>query len=165
MKNDVTILEKILLLKEIDIFKDLSFSELAAVASATEEIEYPSGAIVIKEGSYGDTMYFVINGVVSVIKDLGKKSEFELDLIKSGDYFGEMALFEDLARAASIRTERTSRFLVLHKQEFNEIVREYPQLAVEICRVLGGRIRKLHEKAMVSNFVGKQRSERINKFT
>jgi len=34
--------------------------------------------------------------------------------------------------------------LVLHKQEFNEIVREYPQIALEICKVLSARIRKLH---------------------
>ncbi len=146
MQNEVMISDKILLLKGIEIFEGLAVSELAAVASVTEELNCPPGEIVIKEGSSGETMYLIIDGEVSVIKDLGKKSELELDRIRAGDYFGEMALFENVVRSASIRTEQESRLLVLHKQEFNEIVREYPQIALEICKVLGGRIRTLHEK-------------------
>ncbi|MBW1826547.1 MAG: cyclic nucleotide-binding domain-containing protein, partial [Deltaproteobacteria bacterium] len=69
-----------------------------------------------------------------------------IDRIKAGDYFGEMALFEDAVRSVSIRIEEPSRFMVLNKQEFKELVREYPQIALEICKVLSGRIRNLHTK-------------------
>jgi hypothetical protein len=151
MENDVTITDKILQLKGIEIFEGLSVSELAAVASVSEEIDYHANEIVIQEGSSGDTMYLIIKGEVSVIKNMGEQDEFQLDRIGGGDYFGEMALIEDLVRSASIRTEEPSRFLVLHKQEFKEIVREYPQIALEICKVLGGRIRKLHEKIKPHN--------------
>jgi len=57
-----------------------------------------------------------------------------------------MALVDDIVRSATVRTEEESRFLVLHKQEFKEIVREYPQIALQICKALSGRIRKLHDK-------------------
>ncbi|HUU80805.1 MAG TPA: cyclic nucleotide-binding domain-containing protein, partial [Acidobacteriota bacterium] len=63
-----------------------------------------------------------------------------------GDYFGEMALFEDDVRSATIRTAEESHLLVLHKREFAEIVREYPQIALHICKVLSQRIRELHQK-------------------
>jgi len=152
MQSEISISDKIILLKEIEIFEGLSVSELAAVASITEEMDNPPGDVVIQEASFGETMYLVIQGEVSVIKDLGGKNELELDRIMSGDYFGEMALFEDVVRSASIRTEQASRFLVLHKQEFNEIVREYPQIALEICKVLSGRIRKLHDKIRERDF-------------
>jgi len=148
MELEITIPDKILLLRGIEIFEALSVSELAAVASVTEEIVCPPGDIVIKEGETGETMYLIIKGEVSVIKDQGEKHEIELDRISSGDYFGEMALFEDVLRSATIRTEQESRLLVLHKQEFKEIVREYPQIALNICKVLSGRIRKLHKKVM-----------------
>jgi CRP-like cAMP-binding protein len=72
--------------------------------------------------------------------------EIELDRIRAGDYFGEMALFEDVVRSATIRTAEESRLLVLNKQEFTEIVREYPGIALHICRVLSDRIRRLHQK-------------------
>jgi hypothetical protein len=146
MEAEVTIPDKILLLRGIEIFETLSVSELAAVSSVTEEQVYPPGEIVIKEGNTGETMYLIIKGEVSVIKGHGGDHEIELDRISAGDYFGEMALFEDVLRSATIRTEQESHFLVLHKQEFKEIVREYPQIALTICKVLSGRIRKLHKK-------------------
>ena len=146
MADEVTISDKIMLLRGIDIFESLSVSELAATVYVVEEIDCTPGEIIIQEGTVGDTMYLVIKGEVSVIKDLGEINEIEIDRIKAGDYFGEMALFEDAVRSVSIRIEEPSRFMVLHKQEFKELVREYPQIALEICKVLSGRIRNLHTK-------------------
>ena len=146
MADEVTISDKIMLLRGIDIFESLSVSELAATVSVVEEIDCTPGEIIIQEGTVGDTMYLVIKGEVSVIKDLGEINEIEIDRIKAGDYFGEMALFEDAVRSVSIRIEEPSSFMVLHKQEFKELVREYPQIALEICKVLSGRIRNLHTK-------------------
>ena len=148
METEMSSPDKILRLKEIEIFEGLAVSELAAVASVTEEAVYPPGEIVIKEGEAGDTMYLVIKGEVSVIKARGGEEgghEIELARISGGDYFGEMALFEDTVRSATIRTAEESRLLVLHKQEFTEIVREYPQIALHICKALSRRMRKLHE--------------------
>ena len=146
MADEVTISEKIMLLKGIDIFESLTVGELAAIASVAEEIDHPAGETIIEEGSYGDTMYLIAQGEVSVIKNMGEANQIELDHIRSGDYFGEMALFEDIPRSATIRTQKETRLLMLHKREFTEIVREYPQIALHICRVLGARLRKLHEK-------------------
>ena len=146
MADEVTISDKIMLLRGIEIFESLSVSELAAIASVVEEIDCKPGEIIIQEGTVGDTMYLVVKGEVSVIKDLGEINEIEIDRIKAGDYFGEMALFEDAVRSVSIRIEEVCRFMVLHKQEFKELVREYPQIALEICKVLSGRIRNLHTK-------------------
>ena len=146
MADDVSISDKIMLLRSIDIFESLSVSELAAIASVVEEIDSTPGEVIIQEGTLGDTLYLVVKGEVSVIKDLGEVGEIEIDRIRAGDYFGEMALFEDALRSVSIRTEETCRFMVLHKHEFKELVREYPQIALEICKVLSGRIRNLHTK-------------------
>lgn len=148
MESDITIPDKILRLKGINIFEGLAISELGAVASVTEVVDYPAGETVIKQGEAGETMYLVIEGEVSVLKEneADGGDEIELDRIGAGDYFGEMALFEDAVRSATIRTAEKSRFLVLHKQEFTEIVREYPQIALRICKALSGRMRQLHEK-------------------
>lgn len=142
----LAVTDKILYLKGIEIFEELSVGELSAIASITEEVISEAGEVVIKENDPGDTLYLVTSGEVSVIKGLGGKSEFEIDRIGEGDYFGEMVLFEDIKRTASIRAEKASRFLVLHKQEFKEMVREYPQIALHICKVLSGRLRRLHKK-------------------
>ena len=146
MGTEISIPDKILHLRKIQIFEGLSITELAAVASVTEEIEFQPDETVIKEGDPGETMYLIIEGEVSVHKGREQDREIELDRISAGDYFGEMALFEDIPRSATIRTQRETRLLMLHKREFTEIVREYPQIALHICRVLGVRLRKLHKK-------------------
>ncbi len=146
MASEVVVTDKILLLKKIEMFEGLTVAELAAVGSVTQDVHYQPGEAVIKRGDMGETMYLMISGEVSV--HIGDESgqEIEVDRIREGDYFGEMALFEDVARSATIRTETDSRLLMLHKQEFNEIVKEYPEIALTICKVLSSRIRTLHEK-------------------
>ena len=91
-------------------------------------------------------MFLIIDGEVAVIRTQEDGKETELDRISAGDHFGEMALFEEIPRTATIRTVQPCRMLMLHKQEFNEMVRQYPKIALEICKVFSGRIRKLHQK-------------------
>jgi hypothetical protein len=146
MESAISLTDKILLVREIDIFSDLSVSELAAVASVTEAVSHPANQVVIREGDRGETLFLIVKGSVAVIKNLAADNELELDQIDSGDYFGEMALFEDQKRSASIRTLSESEFLVLHKAEFNEIVHEFPEIALNACRVLSTRIRRLHAR-------------------
>lgn len=145
MASDRSLPEVLLNLKRIEIFESLSVSQLAAVAAVAEEIDFPPDRIVIREGEPGDTLYLVLEGEVVVTKKQGD-DQVELDRIGAGDYFGEMALFEEIPRTASIRTLRPCRMLTIHKHAFTEMVREYPQIPLEICKVLGKRLRRLHRK-------------------
>ncbi|MFW6081800.1 MAG: cyclic nucleotide-binding domain-containing protein, partial [Desulfosalsimonas sp.] len=146
MDTGLDVAEKILLLKNIAIFSGLSVSELGAIAAVTEEIDYEAESAVIEEGEAGDRVYLIIEGRVAVCKGKDPDREFRLDTMGAGDYFGEMALFEEAERSATIRTLEPSRFLVLDKQEFYELVREYPGIALQICTVLSHRLRHLHER-------------------
>ena len=147
MNASISVSDKVLHLKSILIFKDLAVNDLAAIASVTDEVAVEPGQDFIREGDAGDSMYLVVKGEVAVIKGAEQEGGpgIELARIKTGDYFGEMALFEDAPRAATIRTVEKSRFLALPKDEFAEIVREYPQIALHICKAFGGRIRELHD--------------------
>ncbi|MFO7752781.1 MAG: Npt1/Npt2 family nucleotide transporter [Desulfobacteraceae bacterium] len=142
----LSLAERILLLKGVEIFSGLYPGELAAISSVTEEVDYEEGEIVIRQGDSGDTVFLVVKGMVEVLKDKEDGTQRVLDRIGAGDAFGEMALLEGSRRSATIRTMESSRFLTLHKQEFNETVMEYPGIALKICAVLSRRIRHLHGK-------------------
>lgn len=146
MDRALTIAEKILLLRNIDIFSELSVSELGAVASVTETRECRDNETVIREGESGEEVFLIISGAVSVTKKGDGGKEIQLDTMSEGDCFGEMALFEKMTRSATIRTSEPSRFLILHKQPFNELVREYPRIALGICTALSHRLRNLQSR-------------------
>jgi HEAT repeat protein len=144
--QEISLAEKIMLLREIDIFSDLKVAELAAIAAVTEELSYPPAQQVFKQEDVGDTMFMVISGLVEVVRELSPDDRVVLDTIGRGGAFGEMALLDDSLRSATIQTVETSRFLILHKQAFNETVMEYPRIALQICSILSQRIRHLHSK-------------------
>ncbi|MCP3876369.1 MAG: cyclic nucleotide-binding domain-containing protein [Desulfobacteraceae bacterium] len=138
--------EKILLLKEIEIFSGLSAAELAAIASVTKELDYPEDRTVIKQNDVGETVFLMIDGQVDVIMEKSDGQKVIIDHISSGGSFGEMALIDNSPRSATICTTAPSRFLILHKQEFKETAMEYPRIALQICSVLSRTIRNLHSK-------------------
>ena len=140
--------ERIFQLRKITVFKGLHVSELAAIGSMVGEASYSAGVEIFREGEPGDALYLVVEGEVSVCKaGSGERdSRIEIGRIGSGEYFGEMAILEEAPRSASIQTVTPARFLVLQKRDFIEIVQEYPQIALHICKVLSSRIRNLQQK-------------------
>jgi len=138
--------EKILLLKGIEIFSGLDPSELAAIASVAEELDYAEDRVVIKQNDIGETLYLIIEGQVQVIMEQAEGKEELLNHIEAGGAFGEMALIDDAPRSATIRTVGPCRFLIIHKQEFKEIAMEFPKVSLQICSVLSQRIRDIQGK-------------------
>ncbi len=146
MSQETSLSEKILLLRRMEIFEGLAVAELAAVASVCQDYESAPGEVIIKEGDAGETMYLIVKGKV-VVSQLGEDGcAMELANLGEGDYVGEMALFDDAPRSATVAAQGPVRLLVLYKREFDETVREYPQVALQMCKELSRRLRKLHEK-------------------
>jgi CRP-like cAMP-binding protein len=145
-ENATSLSEKILLLRGMEMLSGLSVSELAAVAAVSEEVSVAAGEVILREGEIGDTMYFVVSGRAQVSKVADGGCDIELALLKPGEYFGEMALFDNLMRSATVTALEPTRLLMLHRREFSEVVREYPQVALQICTDLSRRVRHLQGK-------------------
>ena len=122
MTTDVMLPEILVSLRAIGIFEKLSAQDLAAIASVTREVRFDAGQVVIRQDDPGHTLYLVLEGEVAVIKRQPEGGEIELDRIGAQDYFGEMALFEQIPRTATIRTLTPCRMLMLSKPAFDEIV-------------------------------------------
>jgi hypothetical protein len=144
--KETSLSQKVLLLKGMDMFAGLGVSQLAAVASVVEEVDCPPGEVIIREGDIGEAMYLIVSGSVMVTKRADDGCDVDLDELPAGSYFGEMALFDLLARSATVTARQPTSLLMLHKREFAETVREYPEVALQMCKELSRRLRKLHEK-------------------
>ena len=144
--TSAALVQKLIKLKEIDLFDDLLINEMADMASVTGEMTVHEGEKVLDEDDRGEMLYLILEGDVSVIEDSQKDKEIELNRIYAGEYFGEMAVFQGEHYPITIRTSKGVRLLTLSKQAFHKIVHTHPRIGLYTCRVLTQRIRRLHTK-------------------
>lgn len=105
---------------------------------------YPDREIIIKQGEMGDSMYVVQGGRVEVLQDSDKAGEQHLAFLDSGDFFGEMAVFEKEVRSATVRAAGEARVLKIDKKALLTRIREDPLLAVNLLKTMSSRIRHLN---------------------
>jgi CRP-like cAMP-binding protein len=139
-------MERVIHLKKIPLFSELQVRELTAIGSIAEEKTFPAGSKIIQEGDVGDSLYLVLKGMVSVVKGLGSPDELQLAEIGPDDYFGDIALFDRQPRSATVLAREETEVLELSRFEFEEIMREFPQIAIHACRVFSRRVRELQVK-------------------
>lgn len=137
-------MERVIHLKKIPMFSELQLRELAGIASIAKERSFPAGSLIIQEGAPGDSLFLVLQGKVSVVKATGSSQPLVLAEIGPDECFGEMALFDRQPRSASVVAAEDTYVMELGRFEFEEIMREFPVIAVHACRVLSRRLRELH---------------------
>lgn len=107
---------------------------------------YAHGEPIIRQGEMGDCMYVVQSGEVEVVQAKAG-GEQRLAVLKSGDFFGEMAIFEKEARSATVRASGEARVLKVDKRTLMRRMKEDPLLAFNLLQTMSRRIRKLSNEA------------------
>ena len=105
------------------------------------------GEIIYRQGDRGDCMYVILDGQVQVLQRKGDK-EYCLAVLDSGDFFGEMALFEEELRSTTVRAVGQVSVYTLERTSLLRRVHEDPSLAFRIIEKMSHRIREL-EQALV----------------
>ena len=104
---------------------------------------YADGDVIVQAGDMGDCMYVVQSGKVEVIQETAQ-GEQRLAVLKTGDFFGEMAVFEREVRSATVRAFGEARALKVDKKTLLRRIKEDPLLAVNLLQTLSQRIRDLN---------------------
>jgi CRP-like cAMP-binding protein len=137
------LIEKVLLLKSLDIFKDTPETILAELAPLMLEAEVEESTVLFKEGEIGDCMYIINRGEVRI-----HKGNNTLAILKEKEVFGELSLLDTEARSATA-TAHTDCFLSRIDQEpFYELLEERPEIAKGFIKILCRRLRAQNEKAL-----------------
>ncbi len=126
-------------LRSIPVLQALDAETLAAVAGdfATEQVE--AGQRVVEQGEPGTKLYIIVRGRVSVTQAAADGVERRLDVLQDGDYFGEIALLENVPRTATIRTLTPCTFLTLARRPFNSLLQRSPHLRDAVMRTSAQR--------------------------
>ena len=104
---------------------------------------YHDGEVIVREGETGDCMYVIQEGQVEVLRGTENRA-VRLAVLKEGDFFGEMAIFEHEVRSATVRALGEVRVLTVEKKNFLRRIHEDPSLAYHIVQTMSRRIRELN---------------------
>jgi len=137
----------ILFLKRIPLYGSMTLDQLRTIAAYMTEREMFPGEIIFHEGDSNQELYVIVSGKVDIVKHFGATPR-TLATQHAGDFFGEMANFEDRPRSADAVGAEQGILLVLSPERFRQIVLQDPAISFEIFRVLSFRIRRFDEETM-----------------
>jgi CRP-like cAMP-binding protein len=141
------------ILSKVSIFSEMKKSDLETIASLAHGQSFRPGETIIREGDRDGRLFVVVRGEVEVIKSLGRKNERHVRNLGPLNYFGEMALIDDLVRSASIVAREQTEVLILDQWNLRQEIERYPAMAFELLRMLSQRIRAI-EKTIVDAIDG-----------
>ena len=130
-ETTVPLVERVVFLRKAPLFAALPPQDLQPIAEVAEEHLFAVGDLIAAEGEPGDTTYVIVDGEVDVVA-----GERILAVRGTGDVIGEMSVISSRPRVASLRAKSDVRVLEIHKPAFEAILRERPDTALALMRVL-----------------------------
>jgi ATP-binding cassette subfamily B protein len=117
-------------LRAIPFFENLDEALLHTLAERFGVERHAERRVIFEEGDLGDRLYFIDRGEVEVVVTGPTGEERRVALLRDGDYFGEMALLEDVPRTATVRTRVPTTLLGLGREQFLDLLQAVPDLRV-----------------------------------
>ena len=144
--------DTIALLHHVPAFETLGDAELARVAEVAVPRHYGTGQIVFHEGDDSDTCYVVRSGKLRALRGNGDGRAITLANFGPGDIFGELAMFDDERRSATVEALEPAEVIAILGADMRRLLREHSDIAVKLIVALGRRLRETNERLARQSF-------------
>jgi len=141
--DGLLLVEKVLILKALSIFRDTPEHILADLAPLMQEEEYDQNSLIFREGEIGDCMYIIHQGKVNI-----HKGGTTLAILKEKEVFGELSLLDAEVRSASATTNTNCILFRIEQEPFYELIDNRPEVARGFIKILCQRLRAQNEKSI-----------------
>lgn len=130
------------MLETIELFSGLTRQELEQIATITVAVTYNRGEVIFQQGDFSRDFYIVKTGQIEVsVRDIFQEHKV-VAVLKNGDFFGEMALFDkDSARSATATSLQQTILLKIPGQDFERLLREKPSISFKLLGALSRRLK------------------------
>jgi hypothetical protein len=131
-------IEKVLYLKNIELFNEIPAEDLAEIARLTHEMKISNGDYLIREGQKGTRLFIILDGNVEILKEGTKITD-----VGRGAVVGEMSLLSDLPTSADCRASGRVTALSIGRGDFRKLLYgEHPEIALGLMKVLTERLER-----------------------
>jgi CRP/FNR family transcriptional regulator len=144
--------ERVGLLARVPVLADLSPEDLERIADVAQPRRFAAGEIVFREGDASNTCYIVRSGRARAVREHADGRQLALATFGPGDIFGELALFDDERRSATIQTIDAVEALAILGPDMRRLMLRRPQLAVALAGNLARRLRATNERLANQSF-------------
>lgn len=136
--GQMTVLEKVLLLQDVDLFSEVSPEQLARIALIAEEMTADADQVLLQEGEPSDAMYVIASGEVRL--ESGAK---HISRAAAKETVGTWALLDNEPMVVTARVAETARVLRIDREDFYDLMADYPEITRSMFRALIRRIREV----------------------
>jgi CRP/FNR family transcriptional regulator len=144
--------ETIELLRQVPAFSSLAEPELRQVADVVMRRRFRGGIAIFREGDQSNTCYVVKSGRVRAVREHADGRSLTLAHFGPGDIFGELAMFDDERRSATIETLEDTEVLAILGGDMQGLLHAHPDIAVKLLAALGRRLRETNERLARQSF-------------
>ncbi|MCK4274429.1 MAG: Crp/Fnr family transcriptional regulator [Dehalococcoidales bacterium] len=148
-------------LKSIPYFSGLSDSDIDSVSKYIFEKKAERGEILNFEGEPADVLYFVVAGAVKVFKTSADGKEQIFDIIRPGESFNDVAVLSGSLNLVSAEAMSAVILNAIKKNDMEVVLREHPQMALNVIQVLSRRVQEL--VSLVEDFSFRRVTGRVAK--
>ena len=140
------------LLARVPTFETLGEHDLLEVAKVAVPRSFSAHEMVFREGDTSDTCYVVRTGTVRALRGHPDGRSITLAQFGPGDIFGELAMFDDERRSASVETVEATEVVGILGTDMRRLMREHPDIAVKLVISLGRKLRETNERLARQSF-------------
>ena len=142
----LSIIDRIIFLKEVPFFRDMTIDELKILASVCEEQVFEKDARIYSEGDPGGVLYVVVSGRVGIEQEKRTRTFARLADVEAFSYFGEADFFDVSPRSTNAVAIQDVQTLTLRHEPLLALARQNPELSLKLINVLAQRLREVNDR-------------------
>ncbi|MCB0276684.1 MAG: Crp/Fnr family transcriptional regulator [Calditrichaeota bacterium] len=136
----LTIIEKVIFLQNVEVFRDVATEDLAYLAAIAEEVDFAEGAVIFEESQPSDSLFLVLEGLVKLNRNGAEIAEAGQE-----EAFGTWALFDEAPRVVTATAAIPTRLLRIDREEFFDLLADHTNITQGVFKSVVLRLRSLME--------------------
>ena len=152
------LISKLKIFQTIPLFSTLSSADASAFAAITEEKEFSAGESLVRQAEATHAAYIIIEGFIKIYRTTKEGKNVWLAMVGPGALVGELGLFDDNVRSATVEAMQPMKTLMVQQPHFIHFLSNHPHVSLVVLKYLANRIRIMNQR--LENITSRSLTER-----